>query len=361
MDSLKFHKKIRLNFSFADFYKEKSFYLYFSYFFRLILYFVIFFYKNVKKDIVYFQIVNVVEVFEIFDEICKWALKYAKNGVLALNLGTKRIVILGELNLIEDSFGKDALNFRPPTFSRFGIAGNQGEKWRKQFEMLANSLGKFASEDVMRLTFKHMEQRLLELCDRGFMDPRSLLSKAVFNVISLVMMGNEYDYEDPELVQMTNHVLELTDTMDYQGGIIQILLQGRHKEKEQKLEILKTLLSHVIAEHKKSLNPSNPRDFIDEFLITANDSAELSKEEVNEEILQMLLDVMLLGVEKTTSTLCWSVLLMVRNPSVQRRVREELNRSVGEEKFPTLADANKLPFTVATLQVKIVMKNTKML
>jgi cytochrome P450 len=56
------------------------------------------------------------------------------------------------------------------------------------------------------------------------------------------------------------------------------------------------------------------------------------------------------GFETTSSTLMWWALSMVAFPEVQRRAQAELDVVVGRARFPTFADAPRLPYVRAIVK-----------
>ncbi|CAI5443701.1 unnamed protein product [Caenorhabditis angaria] len=62
----------------------------------------------------------------------------------------------------------------------------------------------------------------------------------------------------------------------------------------------------------------------------------------------LLLDLFFAGMETTVTTLKWAFLLVAKNPSIQKRVQEELDQ-LGEISQISLAEKTRLPLTQATI------------
>lgn len=56
------------------------------------------------------------------------------------------------------------------------------------------------------------------------------------------------------------------------------------------------------------------------------------------------------GSDTTVSTLMTFFLEMIRNPEVQRRAQEELDRVVGPDRLPTFSDREALPYLEAVIR-----------
>jgi 26-hydroxylase len=117
----------------------------------------------------------------------------------------------------------------------------------------------------------------------------------------------------------------------------------------------------VIAEHRAALDPENPKDLVDAYLIeidaTSKRKAENSEDnkdifhgfDAETQMEQVVLDLFSAGVETLKTSLLWAIVYMLHNPEVMEKVQQELDAVVGAERLPTLEDMNNLPYTRATL------------
>ena len=65
----------------------------------------------------------------------------------------------------------------------------------------------------------------------------------------------------------------------------------------------------------------------------------------------LIFDLFLGGSETTSPLLNWTILYLTRNPEIQARMSQELERVIGKSRMPTVADRNNTPYTEAVLQV----------
>ena len=56
-----------------------------------------------------------------------------------------------------------------------------------------------------------------------------------------------------------------------------------------------------------------------------------------------------IGMETTSTTLRWALLLMALNPEIQKRVRQEIHDQIGQERAPQMSDRSQLQYTEAVL------------
>ena len=105
------------------------------------------------------------------------------------------------------------------------------------------------------------------------------------------------------------------------------------------LDRLFSMFRESINEHRQTIDPSCPRDFIDFYLI------EISKSEnedfSEDQLLVIILDLFLAGAETTSTSLKWAILYMILNQDVQEKCRNEIDEVVGSRQ-PCLADMPKL-------------------
>ncbi|XP_013210787.1 cytochrome P450 2B19-like, partial [Microtus ochrogaster] len=98
---------------------------------------------------------------------------------------------------------------------------------------------------------------------------------------------------------------------------------GAHKQIFKKAQEIIDYIGHNVEKHQATLDPSNPRDFIDTYLIR---------------------------MEKTSSTtLRYGFLLMLKYPHVAEKVQKEIDQVIGSHRPPTLDDRTKMPYTDAVI------------
>nr|QJS39421.1 p-coumarate-3-hydroxylase [Rehmannia glutinosa] len=98
----------------------------------------------------------------------------------------------------------------------------------------------------------------------------------------------------------------------------------------------KIMEEHTIARKKTGNTKSH---FVDA-LLTLQKEYDLSEDT----IIGLLWDMISAGMDTTTITVEWAMAEMVRNPRVQQKVQEELDRVVGKDRVMTEADIPNLPY-----------------
>ncbi|XP_005372381.2 cytochrome P450 2J3-like, partial [Microtus ochrogaster] len=68
-----------------------------------------------------------------------------------------------------------------------------------------------------------------------------------------------------------------------------------------------------------------------------------------ESLICSTLDLFFAGTETTSTTLRWALLYMALYPEIQSKVQAEIDRVIGQEKQPSLADQDSMPYTNAVV------------
>uniref|UniRef100_A0A1W7HBS0 Cytochrome P450 n=1 Tax=Scoparia dulcis TaxID=107240 RepID=A0A1W7HBS0_SCODU len=98
----------------------------------------------------------------------------------------------------------------------------------------------------------------------------------------------------------------------------------------------KIMEEHTLARKKTGNTKSH---FVDA-LLTLQKEYDLSEDTV----IGLLWDMISAGMDTTTITVEWAMAEMVRNPRVQQKIQEELDRVVGKDRVMTEADLPNLPY-----------------
>ncbi|KAG8511370.1 Cytochrome P450 2B11 [Galemys pyrenaicus] len=127
-------------------------------------------------------------------------------------------------------------------------------------------------------------------------------------------------------------------------------LPGPHNRLFEVFEKQKEFVALVVKEHEASLDPAQPRDFIDAFLIRMRQEQGDPHTEFNQEnLLNSALDIFFAGMETTSTTLRYGLLILLKYPQVTELVQQEIDRVVGPGRRPCLGDRPQMPYTEAVL------------
>ncbi|XP_044056766.1 cytochrome P450 2J2-like [Siniperca chuatsi] len=291
-------------------------------------------------------------------------------NVFCISLGRHKTVFVSGWKMVKEAIVTQADNFvdRPysPMVTRIysgnsaGLFFSNGNVWRRQrrFAMATLrtfGLAKSSMEQSICEESRHLQEAMEKENGEPF-DPVPLLNNAVANIICQIVFGRRFDYSDHNFQSMLKN---LTEMAYLEGSIWALLydafpalmkrLPGPHNGIFSNSKCLQTSIRGEIERHKLDLDPSNPRDYIDTFLIEEknNRNSELGFDDGN--LVLCCLDLFLAGSETTSKTLQWGLIYLVENPHIQDKVQAEIDRVIGQTRQPTMADRPNLPYTDAVI------------
>ncbi|XP_028262265.1 cytochrome P450 2U1 [Parambassis ranga] len=297
-------------------------------------------------------------------------------NVYSIFAGSQLIVVLNGYEVV-----KDALSNHPEVFSdrpdipavtimtkRKGIVfAPYGPVWRKQRKFCHTTLrnfglGKLSLEPCIQqglATIKTELLRLNEECGAAGVDLTPLISNAVSNVICSLILGQRFHHEDREFRTMLDLMVRgLEICVNSPAVLINIfpllyyLPFGVFKELRQVERDITIFLKRIITKHRETLDPENPRDLADMYLMEmlAQQAAVDEDNSFTEDYLFYIIgDLFIAGTDTTTNSVLWVLLYMALHTDVQDKVQAEIDKIVGRQRVPSLTDRGRLPFTEATI------------
>ena len=112
------------------------------------------------------------------------------------------------------------------------------------------------------------------------------------------------------------------------------------------MEQCRIFIQQTIQQHQETFDEENPRDFIDKFLIASKDDPRLFNEE---QLLFCCLDLFIGGSETTSKSLMFALLMTIKNPRIQDKVRQEIEDVTEGRDFVGMADRDHLHYTEAVI------------
>ncbi|CAL4063130.1 unnamed protein product [Meganyctiphanes norvegica] len=296
-------------------------------------------------------------------------------AIFHMKLGSRLFIVISDFHIIKAAFGNPDIQGRPnfysfklfKNFKNLGIAVSEGKVWQNGRRFAMRHLKEFGmGKSSLEETIQHEAKELIQDLALSTGIPKELswnINVAVLNVLWKLVADRRYDVKDTEI----QHFVKLTsgDFDDIQGPIALLdifpflifLLPKILKDKwmnvhkmENSRDQVKEFIMSVIREHQVSLDPSNPRDYIDMYLLEINKhNGGLESTFTLEDLLESLKDLFNAGSETTSSTLRWFILYMAIHPDIQTKIHAELDHAVPKDKFPTLQDRNKLHYLEAVI------------
>ncbi|KAM6153682.1 cytochrome P450 2G1 [Erethizon dorsatum] len=302
-----------------------------------------------------------------FQSLMKLHKKYGP--VFTVYMGPRPVVVLCGYEALKEALVDQADDFSgrgeipsiDRNFQGYGVAMANGERWKilRRFSLTVLrdfGMGKRSIEERIQEEAGFLLEELRKTKGAPI-EPSFFLSRTVSNVISSIVFGRRFDYEDKQFLVLLQMIKESFIEMsrpwaqlyDMYSGIMQYF-PGRHSHIYNLIEGLKHFVACRVKLNEASFDPQNPRDFIDCFLIKMYQEKNNPHTEFNlQNLVLTTLNLFFAGTESVSSTIQYGILLLMKHPEVQAKVYEEINQVIGPHRIPSVNDRPKMPYTDAVI------------
>uniref|UniRef100_A0A8C6YIT0 Uncharacterized protein n=1 Tax=Naja naja TaxID=35670 RepID=A0A8C6YIT0_NAJNA len=271
----------------------------------------------------------------------KLAKKYGP--VFTIWLGPKPLVVVCGYEAVKDALITHSEEFggRSPIPILDEISKGYG-KWKILRRFTLTTLRNFG------MGKKSMAERMSEeahcLVEKISSFEVPTITAAVSNVICAVIFGNRFSYDDKILIE-TLEILKKFIHFFLRVGFNWCYGPDPRASVTDCIKICDYIRTRVDS-HKKTLDPDNPRDYIDCFLI------KFEKEQNSnvigmEDLVMTVFELLIAGTDSTSNAIAYGIILLARFPEVQAKMQQEIDDVVGQNCQPTMEDKVKLPYTNA--------------
>ncbi|XP_030600183.1 cytochrome P450 2F3-like [Archocentrus centrarchus] len=289
--------------------------------------------------------------------------------VMTVYLGWQRTIVLLGYDTVKEALvdqtdeftGRAPIPFLHNPNKNYGIGSSNGERWRllRRFTLTTLrdfGMGRKGMEEWIQEESKHLRAHMHTLKGTPF-DPSFLLSCTVSNVICCLVFGQRFSYEDKQflrLLTILSHIGKLNSSPVGQmynlfPRLMDHLPSPHHKVFEEYEEV-RQFIKKKIQEHKDTLDPRIPRDYIDSFLIRINQEKDLPTTEFHyDNLVSTVMTIFLAGTQTTSSTLRYALNVLIKYPDIQEKMQQEIDTVIGKERCPNMEDRKSLPFSDAVI------------
>ncbi|KAG7175766.1 Methyl farnesoate epoxidase-like 1 [Homarus americanus] len=297
-----------------------------------------------------------------------WRLSCTYGPVVGVYFGPQATVIVNGWEAVKESLNNEDLNGRPfNLYLHLAYNGVKGmmyveeDLWKEQRRFTLHqfrNLG-FSKRSHENIIQEEARELIQEMQDAdGSVSLQELLGVSLVNILWAVMGGTRFGRKDEHLLDLVNKVHKMFRAGELGGGLVNALpfllhVWPRDSNFYTVVDARRLVLDFVrkaVEEHKATLDPDNPRDFIDIYI------NEIYKNQHNpdisfteEQLSALCTDVFGAGVETGSSTVSFAVLLTILHPHVMHNMQQELDSVLGQDRFPSMDDRNTLVYTEATL------------
>ncbi|XP_060110157.1 cytochrome P450 2J6-like isoform X1 [Heteronotia binoei] len=296
----------------------------------------------------------------------KLAQKYGP--IFSLQMGGTPFVFVNGFPLVKEVLVTKGMEFagRPSnpvidiiTKGKGVVAVPYGPAWKEQrrfsLRVLRNfGLGKKSVEERILDESAYLMQSFEERMKEPF-DPFCFIDNAVTNIISTLLFGKRFGYDDNSLrntLDLVHENMKLSAGFWAQLYNAVPLVRGLplpHRRLLRNADKVIAFFLKELEEHKETLVPGEHRDYVDAYLEEIQKSENKGSSFEEEGLIIVLSDLFIAGSETTSSTLLWALLYMMVFPEVQEKCQAELDAVLGKNPCIKYEDRDRLPYTNAVI------------
>nr|XP_009680948.1 PREDICTED: cytochrome P450 1A4-like [Struthio camelus australis] len=247
---------------------------------------------------------------------------------------------------------------RPPGPRGYPILGNVLELRKDPHLALTKLSQKYG--DVMEIRIGSESDYLVTKClqvieeEKSF-DPYRYLVISVANVICAMCFGRRYDHNDQELLSLVNlnnefgEVAAAGNPTDF-IPVLQYLPSRAMKAFKDLNRRFSSFVQKIVQQHYTSFDREHIRDITDSLIEHCQETKAGENTGVplsSKQIINIVNDLFGAGFDTVTTALSWSLMYLALYPDIQKRIQEEIDHTIGQERRPRLSDRGTLPRTEA--------------
>ncbi|XP_071298169.1 cytochrome P450 1A4-like [Agelaius tricolor] len=298
--------------------------------------------------------------------------------VMEVRIGTRPVLVLSGLDTIRQALVKQGEDFmgRPDLYSFHYISNGQslafspdsGEVWKARRKLAQSALKSFSVapsptsscscllEEHVSKEAEYLVTKFLQLMEEEKrFDLNQYLVVSVANVICAMCFGKRYEHEDQELLSLVNLGNEFGEVAGsgHPADFIPLLRYLPSRTMEVFKDInrrFNAFVQKIVQEHYSTFDKEHIRDITDSLIghCQENSTGEDTGVQLsNEKIIHIVNDLFGAGFDTVATALSWSLMYVALYPNIQKKIHEELDRTIGRERRPRLSDRGTLPYTEA--------------
>ncbi|XP_073442543.1 cytochrome P450 2C14-like isoform X1 [Dendrobates tinctorius] len=288
--------------------------------------------------------------------------------IFSVQIGMTKSVVLCGCETVKDALINhgDVFADRPlsPVVAKilknYGVVFSNGENWKIMRRFALSTLrdygmGKRTIEDKIIEEAECLVQKMKSYEGKPF-DNLTSINAAVANIIVAILLSHRFEYEDPTILKLLGAINENVRLLGspwirlYDSfPTLLDLLPGTHRRVFANMRQFQNFLRAKFMKQKKELDVNDQRNLIDAFLAKQQEGKPESTEYFhNENLLALVGNLFAAGMETTSTTLRWGLLLMIKYPEIQKKVHDEIERVIGSAQ-PQMDHRKHMPYTDAVI------------
>ncbi|XP_030731155.1 cytochrome P450 1A2 [Globicephala melas] len=296
--------------------------------------------------------------------------------VLQIRIGCTPVLVLSGLDTIRQALVRQGDDFkgRPDLYS-FTLVGDgqsmtfnpdSGPVWAARRRLAQNALNSFSvASDPASSSSCYLEMHVHKeaealiskfqelMAGPGRFDPYDHVVVSVAKVIGAMCFGQHFPQSSEQMVSLVTNTHDFVETassgspVDFFPILKYLPNPALQKYKSFNQRFLQ-FLRKIVQECYQDFDKNRVQDIVGALFKHYEDNSRasgglmLQKKTVN-----LVNDIFGAGFDPITTAISWSLLYLVTNPEIQRKIQEELDTVIGRERRPRLSDRSQLPYLEA--------------
>nr|AXE71687.1 CYP2B [Arborimus longicaudus] len=290
--------------------------------------------------------------------------------VFTVHLGPRPVVMLHGTEVIREALvdqaeafsGRGTVAVLDPIVQGYGVVFASGERWKtlRRFSVATMKdlgMGKRSVEERIQEEARCVVEELRK-SQGAPLDPTFIFQCITSNIICSIVFGERFDYKDHQFLRLMDLIYQTISLISsFSSQIFELysgfmkFFPGAHRQIYKNLQEVLDYIGHSVEKHRATLDPNNPRDFIDTYLIRMEkEKSNQHTEFHHQNLMQSVLSLFFAGTETTSTTLRFGFLLLLKYPHVAEKVQKEIDQVIGSHRPPSLDDRTKMPYTEAVIR-----------
>ncbi|XP_069832023.1 cytochrome P450 2K1-like [Dendropsophus ebraccatus] len=288
--------------------------------------------------------------------------------VFSVQIGFDKLVILCGYDTIKDALVNHGEEFsdRPKlelfskTTKDHGLIFANGENWKVMRRFTLSTLrdygmGKKGIENKIIDEASCLVQAFKAHKGKSF-DNLQVINTAVANIIVSTVIGIRFDYEDPTITKLVGLINENIRLLG--SPLVRLYnsypylihwMPGPHKKVFVNMKEMHDFIRETFTRQRTELDINDQRNLVDAYLAKQQEGKPESTQYFHDENLIALVEnLFTAGMETTSTTLRWGLLLMMKYPEIQRKVHNEIEAVIGSAQ-PQIDHRRQMPYTDAVI------------
>uniref|UniRef100_A0A4X1SNN4 Cytochrome P450 n=1 Tax=Sus scrofa TaxID=9823 RepID=A0A4X1SNN4_PIG len=174
--------------------------------------------------------------------------------------------------------GRGKIAVLEPIFQGYGVIFSNGERWKtlRRFSLATMrdfGLGKRSVEERIQEEAQCLVEELRK-SQGALQDPTYYFHSSTANIICSIVFGKRFAYRDPEFLQLLDLLFQTfllissfsSQLFELYSAFLKYF-PGSHRQIYKNLQQVNAFIGRSVEKHRETLDPSDPRDLIDSYLL----------------------------------------------------------------------------------------------